>query len=205
MIGAKQDDGTHDIRGECAETLGDGDDHRLTVGVAASQEHRDVQGRDEDVLLVSSICALMVLELDGDEPDRLEADEEDEGDIGDEHLSAESGKCVVVLFTAVLDLQVQDDTVEQEPDGVDASLDHGLVSDVEERALREERVAHEGEDEFPGPVEAEDHERHTAGFVLETSVDDVDVNDGPEDTGHKGEDRVDRFVRNQKARDRYFF
>ena len=66
-------------------------------------------------------------------------------------------------------------------------------------------LSHECKLELPRPVQAEDHERHATGLVFETSVDNVNVNDGPEDTGHKSQYVVDGFLRDHQARYGYFF
>ena len=65
------------------------------------------------------------------------------------------------LVPTIAYLQVDDDAVEQEPQGVDEPL------------CRDVDVKYERIQELPREVHAEDHEGHAGGLVFEALVDDV--------------------------------
>lgn len=154
MVGADEDDAAEHVRRQSSQTLADGDDHGLAVCIALSHKHGDIQSGDEDVLLIGSIGTLMVFQFHGNEPDRLETEEQYKQYIRNEHLSAKARQGFVVFVTSVFEFQVKNDAVEEEPDGVHATLHHSLLCDAEEGSFMEKRFSHECEDEFPRPVEA---------------------------------------------------
>ena len=94
------------------------------------------------------------------------------------------------FFLAVFYLQIDEHAVEYEPDAVPDALPGAVRGrDAEQSTVSaHEGLTEESHLEFPCPVEAEDEERHTAGLVLETFVDEDDINECPEQTGNDRQD-----------------
>ena len=98
--------------------------------------------------------------------------------------------CLVLVFT-ILELQVQQDAVEQEPQDVIEPLGPGVSNGNAQVAVcREEGRTQHTEDELPGEVQTKDEQRHTAGLVFESAVNEKDVRDGPEDAGRERQDVI---------------
>lgn len=68
------DEGAHQGRGQRAEPLADGDAHGLSFGITAAEQHGDEGRRDEDVLDIRRIDAVVVLPLVDAEQDASERD-----------------------------------------------------------------------------------------------------------------------------------
>ena len=100
----------------------------------------------------------------------------------------------MVLIAAVLELQVHDDAVEEEPHAVHRPLYHGLSGNGIVAVGRQEGRARESEQEVPGNVQAEDEERHARRLVLEAPVDNVDVRQRPEDARDERQDDIEGTV-----------
>lgn len=181
--------------GRCngAEHLADGHAHVDAAGVPVSPELGDEQQGDEEVLHVRGVDAVRVVPLvDGKEHGR-EGDDDLERHVDgvEPHRSVRVLRLVLVL--AVLELQVQEDAVEDEPQNVIESLGPGVGDRHAEVTVGgEQRRAEHAEDELPGEVQAEDEQRHAAGLVFEPAIDEQNVRDGPEDAGRQGQKVIQR-------------
>lgn len=192
--------GAHGTGCNGSEKLEDGDVHGLSVRAPLSVEHLNIQRRDEDVLQVSRICALMVVQLNRDGVDAEERQEDDQAQVRLEQLFTEARKRLMVFIAAVLELQVHDDAVEEEPHGVHRPLNHGLTGNSIVAVGGQEGRPCESEQEFPGDVQTEDEERHARCLVLEAAVDDIDVRQRPEDARDERQDDIEGTVGNGDLR-----